>query len=461
MRRKSTRTGREVVGQATPPAHPMADFFSLRVGAITSAFFSEHVSFWAICGYLFIEYVRPQSIVPALDILPWGQSFVLLALVTWLADAKQRWVSDPTHKWMVMFLVTIIIASLTAYWPDHSMKHLMDFAGWFIIYFLIVNIVNTERRLFIFLLIFLLASFKLSQHGARTWAMRGFSFENWGLMGPPGPFQNSGELSVQMLMFMPIAYTLAIAIRPWLSRFKFWLLLLLPITAAMTVAGAASRGSQLGMVVQVYHTFLKGRLSLKTATVAITAVVLGLALLPAEQMDRFRSAGSDDTSQQRLLYWQHGLEMIKDHPALGVGYYNFAPYYALNHPEDILFGTAQLPHNIFIQVGTDAGLIGLFVYCALIMSGFLATRTIRRRLANDSSHWLYQISYGYDAALIGFLIAGQFVTIGYYPFMWIHLAVAVATKNIVLKAASTNQPGSIRKMSLSMSSAKFPSAGIR
>lgn len=425
-----------------PPSHtnPMADLFALRSRAIFSTFRQEHISFWAVCGYLFIEYVRPQSIVPALDFLPWGKMFIALAFLTWLFDSKQRWVSDPTNKWMVLFGATIVLSSLTAYWPDESMSKLMDFFGWFIIYFLIINIVNTEKRLYLFLLLFLFASFKLSQHGARTWAMRGFSFENWGLMGPPGPFQNSGELSVQMLMFMPIAYRLAVAIRPWLSRIKFWFMMLLPVTAAMTVAGASSRGSQLGLAVQMYHTFLKGRWSLRTTVLAIAVVVAGGMLLPEEQWDRFRDAGSDDTSQQRLLYWKHGLEMIRDHPVLGVGYYNFPPYYALNHPDDIMFGSAQLPHNIFIQVGTDAGITGLLLYGALIIVGFRGNRAIRRRLGNDRRHWLYGVSFGYDAALIGFLIAGQFVTIGYYPFMWIQLALIAATRNIVLTTEISPAP---------------------
>lgn len=417
-------------------AHPMADFFALRLLPMWNFFRKEHLSFWAACGYLFVEYVRPQSIIPTLDILPWGKLFVALAIGSWIIDSRQKWVADPTHKWMLAYLLVVVAASLGAYWPEDSWFHFMDFFGWFLIYFIIINIINNEKRLFIFLLIFLLASFKLSQHGARTWAMRGFSFENWGLMGPEGPFQNSGELSVQMLMSMPIAYRLAIAIKPWLSRLKFWLLMAMPATAAMTVIGASSRGSQVGMAFQIYHTLLKGRLSLKTLVIAGVVIAAGITYMPEEQLDRFRNAGSDETSQQRLLYWQHGLDMIKEHPVLGVGYFNFAPYYVQHYPEDILFGSAQLPHNIFIQVGTDTGLLGLVVYCILIVSGFRSTRKIRRHLRHRTDHWLYSVSLGYDAAFVGFLIAGQFVTIGYYPFMWVLLAFIIATKNIALQVHS-------------------------
>lgn len=421
-----------------PAANPMADFYALKLKAIWSFFKKEHFSFWAICGYLVIEYVRPQSLIKSLDILPWGKVFIALSVLAWAMDPKKRWVSDSASRWMVTFLCVIVLSSFNAYWPSVSWMHFMDFFGWFLIYFLIINIVNSERRLFIFLFIFLLASFKLSQHGARTWAMRGFSFTEWGLMGPQGYFQNSGELAVQMLMFMPIAYRMAVSLRPWLTRAKYWLLLAFPLTAMMTIGGASSRGGQVGLAFQLYHTFLKGRLSFKTLVLAVMLGGIGYAVIPQEQIDRFRGTGGEEDrpGQQRLLYWKNGWEMIKDHPMLGVGYFNFAPYFTKYYPGDVLYKSAQLPHNIFIQVGTDAGFIGVAAYLMIILSSFRATRAARRALSDAKDHWLYNVSSGVDAALIGFLIAGQFVTIGYYPFMWINLAFAVAVKNVAIKVAA-------------------------
>jgi hypothetical protein len=36
----------------------------------------------------------------------------------------------------------------------------------------------------------------------------------------------------------------------------------------------------------------------------------------------------------------------------------------------------------------------------------------------------------------GFLIAGQFVTVTYYPFFWINLAMMVATGNVARQMAA-------------------------
>jgi len=154
----------------------MEDFYSLKVKAIWSGFKKEHFSFWMICFYLFFEYVRPQSIVTAIDILPWAQLFIILSGFGWLMDPNREWVRSPVNKWMISFLLVIFLSSYQAFWPQLSYPHLADFYTWLVIYFLIINIVTTEKRLFIFLLIFFLASYKLSLYGARTWTMRGFSF---------------------------------------------------------------------------------------------------------------------------------------------------------------------------------------------------------------------------------------------------------------------------------------------
>src|SRR5690606_6060971 len=144
------------------PAVTMEDLYALKPKAIWRQFWSEHWSFWMICGYLFVEYVRPQSIYPSIDFLPWGKLFVLFSLVGIFLDRDKRWVSDPANKWMLSFLLVMTVSSLLSYFPEWSWKHWMDLFNWIVIYFLIINIVRTKTRFFIFLLIFLVSSFKIS-----------------------------------------------------------------------------------------------------------------------------------------------------------------------------------------------------------------------------------------------------------------------------------------------------------
>ena len=292
----------------------MDKLYTLNPRALWSQFRKEHFAFWMICLYLIMEYVRPQSIYPGLDFLPWDKVFLGLAVLGMPFDPHRRWVRDSTNWWMSWFLVVIIVASILATFPSISWSHWFDFVGWYVIYFLIITIVTTKERYFIFLVIFLLANFKLSIFGARTWISRGFGFSDWGIAGPPGYFENSSDLSAEMLMFAPIAFELALSVKPHVKRVTYWFLMLGAVTGAMTVLAASSRGSQIGLAAQGVWVAVQRKLKLRIFVAIALVAAVGYGLLPAEEKARFASAGTDNTSVQRLHYWQAGLKMIEDHP---------------------------------------------------------------------------------------------------------------------------------------------------
>ena len=437
-RRGAAEAPTRTAQQPSDPAIPANPLYRLKVGELWAQFRQEGFAFWMICGYLVVEYVRPQAIIPALDVLPWGLIVLVLALIARLLEQGSSWLSDSTNWLVLLFNAVILLSCVFAEFPDYAWANVKGCYFWLIVYFLTINIVNTESRLFLFLTVYLLACSKLSFTLAKVWAMRGFAFTSWGLQGPPGFFANSGELAIQMLVYGPLALFLTLFLRPYISKWKFRTMLLMPITAAMVVIGASSRGAQLAMTYQLYPTLLKGRVSVRNLILICLAGWAVFAAIPDGQKARFMSAGDDQTSQQRLVYWKHGIEIIKAHPVLGIGYRNFPPYFERHYPQELFYGHGQLPHNIFIEVGTDAGFVGLTFFVALIFrTGMLARRV--NRLAQHPEmgrHFLLPISRGLMAALWGFLIAGQFVTVSYYPFFWVNLSMMVCLANVTKKLAA-------------------------
>lgn len=411
----------------------MEKLYTLNPKVFWAQFRKEHFAFWMICTYLMLQYLDPLRIYPGLAALPLDKVVLALALLTLPMDPCRRRVRDSANVLITMFLVVIVVSSAAAIYPAISWSRWFDFFEWYVIYFLIINIVTTSERYFIFLAIFLLANFKMSFFGARTWAARGFGFASWGLMGPPGYFNNSSDFSGEMLMFAPIAFELALYLKPYVRRLTYWFLMLGAITGAMSVLGASSRGSQLGLAFQAGWVALQRKLKLKILLAIAIVAILGYALLPAAEKARFSSVGTDSTSIQRLDYWREGMKMIKSHPFLGVGYFNFAPVYAAHSPNKLWHGTAQLPHNIFIQVGTDTGLAGLAIFLALIGCNLKRTADIRRACKENAAAPGYApaVARGLVLTTWGFVIAGQFNTVSYYPFLWINLALTVSLASIV------------------------------
>lgn len=420
----------------------MEELYTLSPKALWRQFRKEHFAFWMACLYLVLQYFDPLRIYHHLESLPLDKAAVALALLALPMDPTRRWVRDSTNAWIILFAIVIVISCSVATYPAISWSNWFKFFNWVVIYFLIINIVTTPERYFIFLAIFLLANFKMSFFGARTWAARGFGFTSWGLEGPPGFFNNSSDFSSEMLMFAPIAFELAIFLKPRVRRVTYWFLMLGAVTGAMTVLGASSRGSQVGLAAQGTWIAIQRKLKLRVLFGMALLAGVGYALLPAAEKARFSNIGTDSTSIQRLAYWKAGLQMIRNHPFLGVGYYNFAPVYASHASAKLWHGVAQLPHNIFIQVGTDAGLIGLGVFLILIYRNLRLAGIIRRLCKENESAPAFAASVARGLALTtwGFVIAGQFNTVSYYPFLWINLALTVSLANIVRGAVAQSAP---------------------
>jgi len=137
------------------------DYYSVRVGVLWRGLKQEHICFWFLCAYFFFEYVRPQSIYPAIKIIPWAQISFLLTLITAFFDRSIKWVTSIENKLIILFFTIIFISGVFAFNPSASWEHKTAIINWLIMYLLVINIVNTERRLFIFILAYLLFSFKI------------------------------------------------------------------------------------------------------------------------------------------------------------------------------------------------------------------------------------------------------------------------------------------------------------
>lgn len=407
-------------------------FYRLEVKALWRYFKSETLAFWMITLYLFTEYVRPQSIIPWLDFLPWAQVFLLGAMFGLFVEPNKKWVASPINKWLIIFFAVILISSYTAFIPELSYKNLYKYYLWVIIYFLIINIVTTEKRLIIFLSVFLLASYKLSLSLSFSWASRGFSFTSWGLRGPPGFFTNSGELAIQMLVYWPIAFAFVVYFKDRVARWKRWVLISMPVTAGMVILGTSSRGGQLALLIQLVARYSRQIFRPKILVTTTVILLAGWHLLPQEQKERFSTSGEDRTSQQRLLYWENGIDMANKYPFSGVGYFNFIPYYETYYRSDMLYGASELAHNIFVQVGADLGYVGLTIYLYLIFLSFRCAVKAKRN-SMTSKGIIFYIAPATNLSLLGFVVAGQFVSVVYYPYFWINLAIVSCLYNISLK----------------------------
>jgi putative inorganic carbon (HCO3(-)) transporter len=151
--------------------------------------------------------------------------------------------------------------------------------------------------------------------------------------------------------------------------------------AAALVAVSLARGGRsaviFGLVVAVVAIAgAVGDISLPPTITERFADVLPMAGIP--DVTTVQVTDANFATVERLAHWQAALAMWRDHPWLGVGFGNYAaiyPAYAVGRWLDPL-GHA---HNYYLNVGAEAGLVGLLGYIFFWLSAFgLAWQAIRR-----------------------------------------------------------------------------------
>ena len=406
-----------------------SDLYTLSPRKVWAAVKDQGLPFWLLCVYLVFEYVRPQTIWPALDFAPFAMLSLLGAAVAlMLSPGGGGKPNKAGTTLMVLYQVVILISSVQAYQPSESYAWFSLFFSWLVIYYLIIRIVNTRVKFFLFMMLYFLVNLKMAQHGFITWAKSGFGFSSWGVSCAPGWFQNSGECGTQMAMVFPLWVYFIVALSGFWSKKIKWVMWLLPLMALGTVIATGSRGALLAVMVSGFFMVLRSPYRIKAALVAAVIGTLVYLATPPEFKERFEQAGDDRTSQTRIIYWAHGIEMMDEFPVLGVGYRNWIPYYSDHWPEDAPFQGVELPHNIFLEIGTELGGAGLLVYFLMIMFTFICNAGSRRISRVVGDRFLLYSGYALDAALLAFLVSGQFVSIAYYPFFWINLAMTVSLR---------------------------------
>jgi O-antigen ligase len=285
---------------------------------------------------------------------------------------------------------------------------------------------------------FTLWNFKMSQHGVRSWAMAGFQFRTWGVTGAPGWFTNSGEFAIEMCIFFPLAGYLAYGLWPQLARNARIAMGAIAFSALVSIIASSSRGGLIGAGAVGIWMILRSPQKLKTLALVASLSWVTWTLLPEGSKARFESIGTDDTSQHRLDYWRDGLAIAAQHPLLGIGYDNWIPYYQKFYNE-----TGELPHNFFIECIAELGYSGGAALILVFGAYFLQNAKVRRITAPTGrrpDRFLWAASYGLDGAMVGFIASGSFVTVLYYPFIWMNVAMSMALYGAVLREVRAATP---------------------
>jgi putative inorganic carbon (hco3(-)) transporter len=152
-------------------------------------------------------------------------------------------------------------------------------------------------------------------------------------------------------------------------------------------------------------------------------VVLWQVLLPAKVVDRIKQIETVDNSldpsaQKRLDIWQDALAMFKKSPITGVGFATLAV-------KGLRYGFAD-PHNIYLKMLTEQGIIGLLFLLAIFLQSLIAGVRLYRR-AEDG--FLKGLGLGFAccvvATMVGNIFGNRWSHLQLGAFYWIFLGMVM------------------------------------
>jgi len=383
------------------------------------------VSFIGLFIFTTFVFVRPYELSPAMAWLSKGALITaiatLLVYVPTQLGLENRISLRSREVNLVLLLSLLCLVSVPfALDPSRAWNAFVEYSKVVVMFVVMVNVVRTEKRLKVLLLLIMAVSVVLSvaainDYHAGNLLLGGKRIA--GIIG--GLFDNPNDLALHLVTFFPITIGLALGARQLSIR-------LIYLTAALCVLGGIvvtfSRGGFLGLIF-VFGT-LVWRLGRKNRSLVLLATIilmmLFLVLTPGAYRERL-STTDDGSTTARTGELKRSVFLAARHPVFGVGMDNF-----------VLFSnTEHATHNSYTQVASEVGLTAGVVYVLFLVAALKRVRLIPNPGDCDKrNRALPYLAVGLQASLIGYLVTSFFASVAYLWYAYYLVGYAICLQRL-------------------------------
>jgi O-antigen ligase len=229
-----------------------------------------------------------------------------------------------------------------------------------------------------------------------------------------------------------------------------------PLARGAAFAGAAvstvglfltlSRGALFGLAVAMLVAPLvlgpgRRRAALVVMAIAALCAVAWFGVIASESSRERVTNPSAGGGSGRTDLWRVGWRMVEDHPVRGVGVGNFPARSVDYHlrpgsteNDAYIVDTPKVPHNIYLAVLSELGIIGLILFVAVLVIPLAAAVRAAREFARRGQAVLELLSRALFLGLVGYLAALFFSSQLFEKQLWLLLAAAPALLAIAQRA---------------------------
>lgn len=372
---------------------------------------------------LFSIFVRPQDFWRPFQSAPFFEiTSIILTIATILSSLKKKAkpiLKSPQDILMILLWVAIVLSAISVRWLQFTFDTFIDWLRYILVYFLIINIVDSRKRFKIILwaiVIFmsLTAGMGVLQHFGTDITRVGTH--------PDGRIRGVGIFDTNQL-----AYSVAFCASLAIGLLLFYKKLIIRIVTLgilllyfYCIYFTQSRGGLVCLVLVLLFTFLIFSKSkfIKTFGIIISLLFVFLLSTFAPRFSTTKEYKTDSSVMGRVEVWADALSLMKGRPFFGVGKDQFYEYFKL------------APHSSYIQSLTELGVIGLFLWMALFYFSLKNLQKLKETQDNKKDRYLLIFSNALQVSMYSYLAGSFFSGNTYYITLYVFFALIVVLQNI-------------------------------
>ncbi len=389
--------------------------------------------FYLIIFYLFLEYGRPQGLIPALSQLRLSTITVIILALTVVILKKLRFNALQLKLYFLLLALMAIHIPIARnnYWA------LMDFITMsmtFVFCISISNVIDNEKMFSKFIGAWIVIYIYLAIYGVLNKGTGVGAF-----------LVDENDLCLAINMIIPFCFFGAISSAGRKRIYYFGLSCLFLFVVILT----NSRGGFVGLVALFLYAWFRSKRKILMGFALSLLVVFAVLVAPSTYDARIQSIAEEGTSRgtaaDRIYIWKIGWDMFLDHPVIGVGQGNFPFEFRKYEMEagfyEGLWGRSRAgraAHSIYFTLLPELGLAGALIFILIIYSNFKDLKYIRSigTTCKDvimSGDLLRYYNYGLaiECSMIAYLVSGIFISALYYPHIWIFTGTILSLKKMV------------------------------
>ena len=400
------------------------------------------VAFIGLVLFMLFYYLSPEDYIPGLQgagLNKIAGAIALIAVVIKNVGQGRPWMDFSRESTLLLIFIAVLAIGIPfSYWPGGSWTIFTEKMLKTVLFVLLLtNIITSVRQLKTLVHVIVACAIIIALVSINHYFTG--MVDRWGRLIGYGEkeYSNPNDLALGLLTIIPLTFLLILEARTIFRRCIYAGAIVLMILAILF---SMSRTGMIGLVFLGGVWLLAiGRKNFAKAVaiiVVMTTVLFAAASTFPVFVDRFASifdeSSKDDLGSRaaRLEHMLDGAMIMVENPVFGVGMgQSMEAVYRRHgsrgaHWEQI--------HNVYLQVGAEAGIIALLLFVGMIYSESARLRTAEMDLRQRADLSMVKRLQCMRVAILTFVICANFSPVAYNWFFYILLGLSGALLKLVV-----------------------------